>query len=239
MIHKIVQKVKKHHSKDGIKGLIRRTFTVFSSFIIRRETHVVGCVNFDDIRPFTSPAKLNLLLLDESNLSAFRKFAFDHNLKFKYPRVLNSHIKNGFKCYLATLSDEIIGYNWFTEKQDRPEHNHPHLLRYDIELQKDELYGFDFYISPQHRGGGNSVEFYTVMRFRLKAQGFKKIYGYVDAANRQASWFYKLMGQKEINEVKTCKIFNYFLIMNKRVYLKNNRLFSSRPFDYRPLFSIP
>ncbi len=233
---RIIKKIKKYYLEDGFIGLINRIISAITHKIFAPDVHVVAFSSLDQLKNYTSSKKLEISLLEKKHLSAFREFNQNNYTHLKHKKVLDYHLQNGFKCYLATLNGEIIGYNWCTDNQIPPIKNHPHLLRYGIKLGDKEAYGFDFYISPKHRGGGNSVEFYTKMKFKLKDHSYQKLYGVVEGSNKKARWLYRLMGQKEIRQFKTYQIFNLFLIVNKKIYIKSNRFISSQPFDYIPLF---
>ena len=63
------------------------------------------------------------------------------------------------------------------------------------------VYGFDFFLLEEHRGGGNSVEFLHKVETRLRDLGYETLWGYVVADNKPARWLYSMCGYEPVRRV--------------------------------------
>lgn len=233
---RIFRKIADSYSQYGLMGFIARMMSVltFRKFIV--VDHIIMHKSLDRLKEYTPPKKLRILPLEECNILMFKEFCKNNDCTLKDAKILNSILKNNLKGFVATINQEMIGYIWWTDNQIPLIDNHPHLIRYGLNLRDDDVYTFDFFIINKYRGSGNAVEFLTTVEFRLKDLGFRKVYGQVSVDNKPARWLYKLIGYEEGRIVTNYIIFKLILITNNRVFIRNNELYSSYCFDYRPLF---
>lgn len=232
---RIFYKIMRVRSERGLVGIIKSLMSRITSWIFTAVDDIVISKSLDDLRAYSLPKKLKTIRLEEFNIERFKEFCQDNHCTLNNRRNLNSVLHNKHRGFVATLDGEIIGYIWWTDNQISPHRNHPFLHRYGIDLMNDEAYFFDFFILPQYRGDGNAVEFLATVEFILKEQGFRRVYGHVLVDNKPARWLYILNGYKETRRVKSLKIFKLILIANNRIFIKNNKLYSSYSFDYRPI----
>jgi len=119
-----------------------------------------------------------------------------------------------------------------------PAITHPCVLRFDLDLKEDEVYGFDYFIAPQYRGHGNAVEFLSMIHYELKKLEYNRMWGFVAADNTPAKWLYNITGYKVIKRIIRHELFSIFLFQDKKVFIKNTRWNTKHPFDHRLLFSL-
>ena len=98
----------------------------------------------------------------------------------------------------ATSSWATTG-GWTGEIEPR----HRDIEHYGLEIELDEraVYGFDFFLLEEHRGGGNSVEFLHKVETRLRELGYETLWGYVVAGNKPARWLYGMRGYRPVRKV--------------------------------------
>ena len=70
-----------------------------------------------------------------------------------------------------------------------------------MELQDGDVYGFDFFLAPEHRGDGRAVEFLHAIETRLRGRGHDRLWGYVRGDNRPARWLYSMRGYEVVKHV--------------------------------------
>jgi GNAT superfamily N-acetyltransferase len=148
------------------------------------------------------------------------------------------YLKNNYKGFMASLNDEMTGYWWWVDNKVDPAITHPCIFRFGLNLKKDEVYGFDYFIAPQYRGHGNAVKFLSMVYDELKKMGYNRICGYVAANNTPARWLYDINGYKVIKRIISYEVFSLFLFQDKCVFVKNTRWNSRYSFDHRLLFSF-
>ena len=231
----IFQRIRKQYSKYGLKGIIANIMSAVIPKVFTTSVAIVGYLSLGELRNYSFPQKLKIFPLEEYDIMMFKEFCRNSDCTLNNTKILNGYLQNELRAFVATIDNRIVGYFWWTDNRIPPSQNHPHLIRHGIHLMDKEAYTFDFYIIPEYRGGGNAVEFFTMVCLKLKEQGFEKIYGWVAADNKPARWLYQLMGNKEVKVLKTYRICKLILIANNRIFIKNNKLYSSYSFDYRPL----
>ncbi len=231
-----LQKIKAHYSQHGLFKLCTSIAMTFVSKIFYTNVDLVMSLSLLEAKNSNCKGKLVIIPVDENNTPVLREFCGNNKCSLRNTRMLNSYLRNKFNGYVATIDSKIIGYFWWVDNHLPRRQNHPHIVRCGLNLKDNEAYTFDFFIAPEHRGGGNAVAFLSKVHRKLKAMGFQRIYGQVSADNKPARWLYKLNGYKELRQVKSCRIFKLILITNKTVFIRNNRLISSYSFDYKPLF---
>jgi GNAT superfamily N-acetyltransferase len=110
-------------------------------------------------------------------------------------RVLQN-VGSGYRGFVVSLDEEVIGYFWWIDQRIAPQH--PHLGRYEIDLGSDEAYGFQYFIAPGHRGKGLANDVLASIEAELQALGYKRVWGYVESANLPARWLYSISGWETV-----------------------------------------
>ena len=106
----------------------------------------------------------------------------------------------------ATCGDELVGYYWWVDRSIEPRHRDIEHYGLEIELDDRAVYGFDFFLLEEHRGGGNSVEFLHKVETRLRDLGYETLWGYVVADNRPARWLYSMRGYRPVRKVAARRV---------------------------------
>lgn len=182
--------------------------------------------------------KLTIKEIDESNKDALIKFAQENFNNNMYVNWIFYFIKNEYRGRVALLHDEIIGYLWWWT-HDQGVHPPPEILFYNVKVKKGDAYGFNFFIAPQFRGHGNSIEFLSRHFSMLRSLGYKNSTGIHGTDSLPVSWTYRLVGFKETRIFPVYAFFGHRLVFNeKAVFLRNPSWHSRYPFEYRLLFSL-
>lgn len=112
-----------------------------------------------------------------------------------------SWIDRGYHGYVAFRGDQAVGYYWWVDRSAYPPHPDLVKLGLRIELGVGDVYGCDYFLLEEHRGGGTSIDFLYRIERDLRERGFERIWGYVTAGNRPARWLYTSRGYLPIREV--------------------------------------
>lgn len=105
-------------------------------------------------------------------------------------------VKRGYNGYVGFCNGELIGYYWWVDRTATPPHPDLANLGLDIELGDGDVYGSDYFVLEQSRGGGIAGEFLNRIETDIAARGNHTIWGYVVSDNRPARWLYSLRGYK-------------------------------------------
>lgn len=142
-----------------------------------------------------------------------------------------SGLANGRRAILGFRGDELIGYFWWHDASQTGKGFY--LARYGLELGDDEVYGYDLFIAPEHRGRGTPVAFVTGVESRLARMGYRRMYGFVDRANVPARWLWQTCGHESVSCARTRRILRRFMIVDGRGLLVVGR-HGPRPLALRP-----
>jgi GNAT superfamily N-acetyltransferase len=104
------------------------------------------------------------------------------------------YVRQGFHGFVAYREDELLGYYWWVERDVPTPFPDLHDLGLGIELAAGDVYGSDFYVLDEHRGGGLAADFLFKVESTLRDRGYERIWGYVVSSNRPARWIYSTRG---------------------------------------------
>jgi GNAT superfamily N-acetyltransferase len=164
-----------------------------------------------------------LELQDRAAVAAFHR---RHEVDPRQQDRVANYFDHGYRGFLAFDEGELIGYLFWVNNESPAAHRNPHLRLFDIRLKDDEIYGFDFYVAPRHRGESRALEFFDRAARLLAEDGYSKIYGFVDAEKRPARWTYALLGLRPIRTLIAHKFFRSVVVLNGRVFLAKKYDFS-------------
>jgi ribosomal protein S18 acetylase RimI-like enzyme len=99
----------------------------------------------------------------------------------------------GRRGFVVRVGDGVAGYYWWVDAAT----GHPHLERLGIRLGPRDVYGYDFFIAEEHRGGGRAGAALLGVETALAARGYECVWGYVRRDNRPARWLYRTRGYEE------------------------------------------
>jgi RimJ/RimL family protein N-acetyltransferase len=114
------------------------------------------------------------------------------------------HVRSGYQGFVLRRDEEIIGHFWWIDRRIAP--HHPHLAEYHIPLVDDDVYCFEYFIAPRHRGGGVATDALQAMEAHLREQGYRRVWGTVDADNTPARWLYLSNGWTVAHTVTTTRL---------------------------------
>jgi GNAT superfamily N-acetyltransferase len=112
-------------------------------------------------------------------------------------------VRQGYHGYVAFRGEQAVGYYWWVDRSADPPHPDLVSLGLEIELGDGDVYGCDYFLLEEHRGGGTSIDFLYKVESDLRRRGFDRIWGYVAGDNRPARWLYASRGYRPIKKVSS------------------------------------
>lgn len=147
-----------------------------------------------------------------------------------------SYFDNGYHALLAEVDGRIVGHIWWHDHRVPPGSVHPHLVRFGLELEPGQVWGFDLYLLEDARGGGASNDFFALFRRHLRELGYERVYGHVDAANTPAVWLHKLQGYKKVKAIEGRLYAKALLRSEGRLLVRNPPFLVKQKFDFHALW---
>jgi GNAT superfamily N-acetyltransferase len=177
--------------RDGVRATLRKLRGAFA-----RSELLVLEKRLDAIAPITFDRRLEVSELGPGSLPALA----DLNRRRCDRRATDrfaADLARGCRGFVAHDDGELAGYYWWADR------DHPHLDRLGITLADGDVYGFDFFLAPEHRGDGRAVEFLHAIESALAERGYERLWGYVRGDNRPARWLYSSRGYEVVKQVHT------------------------------------
>jgi GNAT superfamily N-acetyltransferase len=241
-------------SSTKIKIFIKRTFPfikyrwrIYSAFnkvvnfVYHRFTEISSENDLSQEFFFTRSYKLEIETVNQSNRDALTEFAENNCNQNMYKNWTYYFFKNKYNGFIALLQGNIIGYTWWWANNNNNNNDikpPPGICFYNIQLKKDEVYGFNFFVAPQYRGNGNAIEFRLKVHRILRELGYRSIIGTHAADNIPAAWLYRTLGSKDIKSMSGYTFFNRIVFFEKIIFLKTSHRHPYYPFECLPLLSF-
>jgi len=130
-----------------------------------------------------------------------------HGKRSRAKKCLN-YLNNGYRAFCATSDGNIIADIWYTSPAtDVYSLVHPHVKLFNLELNENDVYMFDMFVTPEYRGDGFATEFMHRALCHMRDTGFVKSYGYFSTENISALWTHRILGHKELNRFRMERFF--------------------------------
>jgi GNAT superfamily N-acetyltransferase len=106
------------------------------------------------------------------------------------------NVELGFHGFVAFQGEELIGYYWWVDRDVPTLYPDLRKLGLGIEMGDEDVYGSDFFLLEEHRGGGAAADFLFAVESSLRDRGYTQLWGYVVSGNRPARWIYSTRGYR-------------------------------------------
>jgi GNAT superfamily N-acetyltransferase len=116
------------------------------------------------------------------------------------------YVHQGFHGFVGYREAELLGYYWWVDRNAGTQFPDLRKLGLGIELGEGDVYGSDFYVLAEHRGGGLSADFLYKVERSLRDRGYRRVWGYVVSTNRPARWIYSTRGYVPMWTVRRTKV---------------------------------
>lgn len=167
--------------------------------------------------------------IEEKEREVLTSFYEESNLRDLYTEErIGRYFSNGCKCHVAMKLDRVVGHLWWGGRDLKFKYCDPALRfigdRYN--MGKEDIVAVDFFVLPEERGSGTSLEFMSKVWRSLHELGYNRCLGTVAPNNRGARWTYKLLGHRDLRKIVIHRIFNYFVLIDGKLYFSPHVLSS-------------
>ena len=121
-------------------------------------------------------------------------------------------LAEGRRGMLGFRGDDLVGYFWWHDAAFASDGFY--LTRFGVQLAEDEMYGYDLFIAPEHRGRGTPIAFVGAVEAELSRQGYRRMYGFVDGRNVPARWLWATSGHEVVMRRRTRRILRRFHLVD-------------------------
>ena len=193
------------YRRYGLLELLRKLGSRVRSILSAREDMVVLRKDLRAITDMEFSESLRIEELRAGDLPALFEFNRRRCDSKANGRAV-ADVERGFRGFAGYIGGELVGYYWWVDRRIEPKHRD--IERYGLEIELDDraVYGFDFFLLEEHRGGGNSVEFLHKVETQLRDLGYETLWGYVVAGNKPARWLYGMAGYEPVRRVAARRV---------------------------------
>lgn len=189
----MISRFRRYASRNGTSAALRKAASEARRRVYSRDRVTLLLKDLDSIVTPRRPAAIVVEPLEPRHLDGLS----DLNRRRGRPTVdrrFRNYLDNGLGGFVGLREGEVIGYYWWVDCAARADHPDLDWLGNFIRSQPGDVYGSDFYILPDERGGGVAGEFLYRVESSLAERGFARLWGYVEAGNREARWVYSSRG---------------------------------------------
>jgi GNAT superfamily N-acetyltransferase len=105
----------------------------------------------------------------------------------------------GAESLLGFVGDELVAQLFWVDH--RGARAHSDVVRLGLSLDEDEVYAFDLFVAPDHRGDGTAAAFVGGSCEVLARLGYRQMWGVADGWNLPAKWLYLTTGWRTVRRV--------------------------------------
>jgi hypothetical protein len=121
---------------------------------------------------------------------------------------MQHNVDKGFRAFAAVSGKTIVGDIWYTTSETtRHSHLHEDMDLLFVTPGPKDVYMFDMFVDPIHRGNSTALFLMKNALFQLAVKGYEKVFGYVDAKNIPAIWIHRVLNFKELDRVLISRYF--------------------------------
>jgi hypothetical protein len=200
----------------GAAATFRRVAAQAFAFFYRYEDDIVLVKTLTDTAAAPDHTSFRIEIATDEHLHALVRFA-QGCCRGRLTSRFGERMAAGAQAFLGFMDDEIIGYYWWVDTGGASAAV-PLFSRYGIELGPQDVYGFDLFVAPGHRGG-TAARFLASVESRLNALGYRRVWGYVASSNRPARWLFSAAGHQVVGRVRSQVLLSRVFRLEGKVYL--------------------
>jgi GNAT superfamily N-acetyltransferase len=195
-----------------IRDIARGRFYMKTEQIVVRkelssaEASATGTVRIEEAEPHHLPV---LAEFNRRQCNTCRTRRFDRGLA------------QGKRALLGFRDGELIGYFWWHDATQAGDDFY--LARFGLGLADGEMYGYDLFIAPEHRGRGTPAEFLAGVEAEIARLGYRRMFGFVESWNRPARWLYATSGYEDVLHCCTRSVLRRLIHVDGRGWLVSGK----------------
>jgi GNAT superfamily N-acetyltransferase len=130
-------------------------------------------------------------------------------------------LAEGKRALLGFRDGTLIGYIWWHDATQAADGFY--LTRFGVDLAESDVYGYDLFIAPEHRGHGTPAHFIAGVEAELARLGYRRMYGFVDGLNVPARWLWTTSGHEVVMRRQTRRVLRRLMLVDGRGWLLSGR----------------
>jgi hypothetical protein len=210
----MIGRVRRYARRHGLRTSLRRGASEVGRYFLRSERVILLVKTLDQITKPRRPADVAVVPLEESHLPGLaelnRRRGHAHA-----DRRFRDYLDRGLGGFVGLRGDEVVGYYWWVDYANADRHPDFAWLGDRLQLVPGDVYGSDFYLLPEARGGAMAGAFLCGVETSLAASGFIRVWGYVDKSNRPARWLYSSRGYQPIGDLTIRHVLSRYRVTGK------------------------
>lgn len=196
----MIGRFRRYAREHGARAAVAKSFEQLRRNIASEGRVTILLKDLDSIAEPRRRSALEVVPLDASHLPGLAELNRERG-RPGVDRRFRASLERGLEGFVGIREGETIGYYWWVGTDDAASHPDLEWLGDWLQIEPGDVYGSDFYVLPAHRAGGTANEFLFAVESGLHRRGFKRLWGYVDAGNRQARWLYSSRGYEPIMDL--------------------------------------
>lgn len=204
----MIGRIRRYAREHGLRALLAKAAGELRNRVYRERRMTVLLKDLDSISEPRRSSGIELVPLDGGQLPALAAL----NRERGRPRVdrrFRDNLVRGLQGYVGRRGGEAVAYYWWVNGTRSAAHRDLRWLGNCLQIEPGDVYGSDFYVLPGHRPGGTANEMLFLVESDLRRQGYRRIWGYVDAGNREARWLYGSRGYRPMGQVSSRQFLFY------------------------------
>ena len=189
-----------HFRRHGLRSTVAKLGGAARARLGAKPTRIILLKELDESVEPAARGGLRVVELERGHLPLL--YELNRRRCFtKADRRFAEDLAHGYRAFLAFRDDALVGYYWWVDRDHHPRHRDLRQLGGRLELEERDVYGSDFFVLEEHRGGGTADHFLDQVEAALRERGFRRLWGYVESDNRPARWTYRVRGYRPIETV--------------------------------------
>ncbi|MGE5221158.1 MAG: GNAT family N-acetyltransferase [Omnitrophica WOR_2 bacterium] len=118
------------------------------------------------------------------------------------------NLKSGLRGFAVVKDTTVLGDVWCSAPHDGSRRaNHADLKMLSVRCLEHEAYAFDMLIDPTFRGKNLAAPLQRFLQQTLKAEGWRKVYGFYWDDNLPALWMHRMLKFHELPKRRVSRFF--------------------------------
>lgn len=202
----MISRLRQYARTHGVRASAKQLFVHLGRSVYSSGRITVLLKDLDSIKEPAKRSGVEIEPLGRDSLPGLSELNRKRNRR-RADRRFRRDLDRGIHGFVGLLAGVTVAYYWWIEGERGNAHPDLGWLAPALEIKPGDVYGSDFFVLPENRQGGTANELLSQIETSLRDQGYKRIWGYVDAGNSGARWLYSSRGYQPIGEVTVRKLF--------------------------------
>ncbi|HSS32229.1 MAG TPA: GNAT family N-acetyltransferase [Solirubrobacterales bacterium] len=201
----MISRFRRYAREHGLAAALGKAAGELRSKVFSEMQITVLLKDLDAVNEPRRTSGLEVVPLTEAHLGGLSELNRSRG-RSSVDRRFRANLERGLQGFVGLRDGVTVGYYWWVRGEDAGLHPDLAWLGESLQIEPGDVYGSDFYILPEYREGGTANEFLYRLESAIAADGYHRIWGYVESGNRQARWLYSSRGYQPMGDLSTRKL---------------------------------